>query len=124
MSWLVRRVPNADDEVLAAVEVAATRAARRRGLLGRDRIDGALVLDPCRSVHTVRMRMPIDVIWCAADGRVLRIATMRPGRVSRPVLRSRFVVEAGAGAADRWRLGVGDALEVVPVDGPGERPGG
>jgi hypothetical protein len=122
MSWLVRRVPNADDEVLAAAEVAASRAERRRGLLGRDQIDGVLVLEPCRAVHTIRMRMPIDVIWCAADGRVLRIATMKPGRVSRPVLRARFVIEAATGAADRWRLGVGDDLEVVAVDGPGEGP--
>jgi len=122
MSWLVRRVPNADDEVLAAAEVAASRAARRRGLLGRDRIDGALVLEPCRAVHTVRMRIPIDVVWCAADGQVLRIATMRPGRVSRPVLGARFVIEAAAGATDRWRLGVGDSLEVIASDGPGEPP--
>jgi uncharacterized membrane protein (UPF0127 family) len=123
MSWLVRRVPSADDEVLAAAEVAATRAERRRGLLGRDEIDGALVLRPCRQVHTFRMRMPIDVVWCADDGRVLRIATVAPGRVSRPVLRARFVIEAAAGATDRWRLRVGDSLEVIAAAGQGEGPG-
>jgi hypothetical protein len=122
MSWLVRRDPSADDEVLAAAEIAATRAERRRGLLGRDQIDGALVLRPCRQVHTFRMRMPIDVVWCADDGRVLRVATMAPGRVSRPVLRARFVIEAAAGATDRWRLRVGDPLEVVVADDPSEGP--
>jgi uncharacterized protein len=126
MSWLVRRgasaVPGVDDEVLAAVEIARTRAARRRGLLGRDDVDGALVLRPCRQVHTFGMRIPIDVVWCAADGRVLRIATMVPGRVSRPVLRARFVIEAAAGATDRWRLQVGDVLELAEtrVDGAGD----
>ncbi|MCJ7437956.1 MAG: DUF192 domain-containing protein [Acidimicrobiia bacterium] len=122
MSWLVRRVPSAVDEVLAAAEVAATRAERRRGLLGRDQVEGALVLRPCRQVHTFRMRMPIDVVWCADDGRVLRIATMAPGRVSRPVLRARFVIEAAAGATDRWRLRVGDSLEVIVADGRDEGP--
>jgi uncharacterized membrane protein (UPF0127 family) len=117
MSWLVRRAPTADDEVLAAAEVADTRAARRRGLLGRDAIDGALVLRPCRQVHTIRMRVPIDVVWCAADGRVLRIATLVPGRVSRPVFGARFVIEAAAGAADRWRLHVGDVVELAASDG-------
>mgnify|MGYP003346105269 CR=1 FL=1 len=54
------------DDVLAAADVAESRAARRRGLLGRDCIDGALVLRPCRSVHTLGMKVPVDVAFCAA----------------------------------------------------------
>ena len=72
MAWLVR-----DGDVLAAVEVADTATARRRGLLGRDAFDGALVLRPCRNVHTVRMRFPIDVAFCDAEGVVLRTVTPR-----------------------------------------------
>jgi len=79
------------------VEVAGTRAQRRRGLLGRDGLDGVFVIEPCRQVHSVGMRFPIDVAFCARDGRVLRVSTIRPGRVSRVVWRSRFVVEAEAG---------------------------
>lgn len=108
MPWLVR-----DGEVLASAELAADRAARRRGLLGRDHVEGALVIRPCRQVHTIGMRIPIDAVFCGGDGRVLRIAHLAPRRVSRPVLRSRFVVEAAAGATDRWRLRVGDVLEVA-----------
>ena len=111
MPWLVR-----DDQVLATAEVARTRAERRRGLLGRDRIEGALVLRPCRQVHTFGMRVPIDVLWCDGSGRVLRLATLVPGRISRPVVRARFVVEAAAGAADRWRVRVGDTLELTGDD--------
>jgi uncharacterized membrane protein (UPF0127 family) len=108
MPWLVR-----DREVLASAEVATNRAARRRGLLGRDGCDGALLLRPCRQVHTVGMRFPIDVVWCASDGEVLRIATIKPRRVSRVVPRARFVIEAAAGSAERWKLRAGDVLEVV-----------
>jgi uncharacterized membrane protein (UPF0127 family) len=68
------------------------------------------------------MRIPIDVVWCADDGRVLRIATIAPWRVSRPVLKARFVIEAAAGATDRWRLRVGDSVEVIAADGGGEGP--
>ncbi|MEX0664962.1 MAG: DUF192 domain-containing protein [Gaiellaceae bacterium] len=112
MPWLLR-----DGEVLASAEVATTRAARRRGLLGRDVVERALVLEPCRQVHSVGMRVPIDVVWCDRAGRVLRISTLKPRRVSPPVWRARFVVEAPSGAADRWRLHVGDVLEVAPDDG-------
>ncbi len=100
------------DDVLAAADVAESRAARRRGLLGRECIDGALVLRPCRSVHTLGMKVPVDVAFCAADGTVLRVLTLRPWRVTPFVARAAFVVEAGAGCFERWRLGVGDVVEV------------
>ena len=124
MPWLVRRTRTADDEVLATAEVAPTRAARRRGLLGRNEINGVLVLRPCRQVHTFRMRMPIDVVWCASGGRVLRIATLEPGRLSRRVRCSDFVIEAAAGATDRWRLRVGDTVEITEVDDQAGSTGG
>ena len=97
-------------EVMVAMELATTRTARRRGLLGRDGIDGVLVLRPCRQVHTVGMRFAIDVAFCARDGRVLRTVTMRPGRVSRIVWRSRFVVEAAAGSFERWGVRRGSTV--------------
>ena len=81
--------------------------ARRRGLLGRDAIDGALVLRPCRHVHTFRMRFAIDVAFCDASGLVLRTCSLPPGRVSPVVWRAAFAIEAEAGAFERWRLALG-----------------
>jgi hypothetical protein len=118
MAWLVR-----DGKVLAAAEVASTRRARRRGLLGRDGVDGAVVLRPCRQVHTFGMRFPVDVVWCDARGRVLRTATLGRSRVSRLVMHARFVVEAEAGAVDRWALRPGDVIEVVDGTRRGEHDG-
>ena len=107
MSWLVR-----EGDVLAAAELADTARARRRGLLGRDGIAGALVLRPCRHVHTARMRFPIDVAFCDSDGVVVRTVTLVPWRLSPYVHRAAFVIEAEAGAFDRWRLRVGDRVEL------------
>ncbi len=107
MPWLLR-----GEEVLAAVEVAESRRDRMRGLLGRERVDGAFVLKPCRSVHTVGMRFPIDVAFCSRDMTVLRIVHMRPNRVTRPSLRGSCVIEAESGAFERWKLRPGDLLEI------------
>lgn len=107
MSWLV-----SDARVLASVETADTRAQRRRGLLGRDEIDGAFVIDPCRWVHTIGMHFPIDVAFVDAEQYVTKIARMRPHRVGMPVRGARYVIEAGAGSFERWGLGVGDRVEV------------
>jgi uncharacterized membrane protein (UPF0127 family) len=107
MPWLVR-----DGEVLATLELAETGATRRRGLLGRDGFEGALLLRPARSVHSVGMRFALDVAFVDADLRVLDVVSLRPNRVTAPRRRARAVLEAQAGAFRSWELAVGDELEV------------
>jgi uncharacterized membrane protein (UPF0127 family) len=110
MSWLVR-----DGKVLATLEVQTSWKGRVRGLLGRDGIDGAILLRPARAVHTLRLRFAIDVAFCDGEGsdlRVLKVLTLVPHRVSRPVLRSTAVVECEAGMLAKWGVGPGDRLEV------------
>ncbi|HWH33853.1 MAG TPA: DUF192 domain-containing protein [Acidimicrobiales bacterium] len=107
MAWLVR-----DDEVLAPLEVATSVAARSRGLLGRDGIEGAILLQPATSVHTLGMRFAIDVAYCDADLVVLATTTMARNRLGRPRLRARRVIEAEAGAFGGWSLQPGDRLSV------------
>ncbi|MCX5368266.1 DUF192 domain-containing protein [Streptomyces sp. NBC_00015] len=94
------------------LEIAASYRARTRGLLGRDSVDGAMLLSPAGSVHTFRMRMPIDVAYLDRRLRVVAVRTMRPGRLGLPRLRSRHVLEASAGAMEEWGLRVGVRVEV------------
>jgi uncharacterized protein len=108
MPWLVR-----DGEVLAALEIADELRPRVRGLLGRDGIEGALLLTPAKSVHTFGMRFPIDVAFCDRDMVVVDTVSMGRHRFGRPRLRARSVLEAEAGAFARWGLRAGDRLEVV-----------
>ena len=107
MAWLLR-----DGEVLASLEVAEDRKARRRGLLGRDGIEGALLLRPARSVHSIGMRFPLDVAWCDRELQVVRVVRLAPYRMTRSVLRASAVLEAEAGSFARWNLAVGDQLEL------------
>lgn len=116
-AWLV-----SDGRVLAALEIAADRRSRRRGLRGRERLEGALLLRPCRQVHTFGVRFPIDAAFCDGDGTVLAVATLRPRRVSRVVWRAALVIEAPEGASARWGLAPGDRVEVVDArEGPAGR---
>jgi uncharacterized membrane protein (UPF0127 family) len=111
-------VPGRDDPV--ELLVAASYGARYRGLLGRDGLDGALMLTPCTSVHTFRMRFAIDVAYLDRELRVLDVHTMRPGRLGLPRLRSRHVLEAEAGAMAEWgvrpgvRLAIGGPRRAAP----------
>jgi uncharacterized membrane protein (UPF0127 family) len=107
MAWLCR-----DDEVLASIELATTIGARMRGLLGRDGNDGAILLKPARSVHTLGMRFPIDVAFCDRDLTVLSTISMGRHRLGAPRWAARCVIEAEAGAFERWALRPGDHLRI------------
>jgi len=107
MPWLV-----AEDRVVASLEIAETRAARRRGLLGRDGIEGALLLSPTRSVHTIGMQFAIDVAHLDADMTVLAVVTMQPWRLGRWHRHARAVIEAEAGALRHWGIEPGVQIEV------------
>jgi hypothetical protein len=101
-----------DDRVLASAEVASTRRTRRRGLLGRASYDGAFFMPRTRAVHTVGMKFALDVAYLDGDGIVVDVRRMPPWRVGRPRWRARSVVEAEAGAFERWPLRVGDRVEI------------
>ncbi|WP_328719661.1 DUF192 domain-containing protein [Streptomyces sp. NBC_00247] len=101
------------------LRVAASYRARTRGLLGQDGIEGALLLTPCSSVHTFRMRFAIDVAYLDRKLNVLAVRTMKPGRLGLPRPRARHAVESQAGAMAAWGLrpGVRVAVSVGTPDG-------
>lgn len=107
MAWLVH-----EGRVIASLEIAETRSARRRGLLGREGIEGAMLLRPARSVHTIRMRFAIDVAHLDEELRVMSVTEMRPGRVGKWSPRAGAVLEAEAGSFRRWGLEPGMELEI------------
>ena len=102
--------------IASAVEVADTRARRRRGLLGRDRLDpcAALVLTPCFIIHTLSMRFAIDALFLDHHGVVLRmVSNLEPARIAL-ARRAHSVVELAAGVIASRDVAVGDRLYFVP----------
>jgi uncharacterized membrane protein (UPF0127 family) len=100
-------------DVSVPLEIAASYGARTKGLLGRDSLDGAILLSPANSVHTFRMRMPIDVAYLDRKLRVVAVRTMKPGRLGLPRIRARHVLEAEAGVMAGWGLRVGVQVELT-----------
>ncbi|MEU6879737.1 DUF192 domain-containing protein [Streptomyces sp. NPDC046712] len=96
------------------LEIAASYRARRRGLLGRDGIAGAMLITPTNSVHTFGMRFVIDVAYLDRSFTVLDVVTMRPGRLGMIRLRGRHALEAEGGAMAGWGLRPGVRVTAVP----------
>ena len=105
--WLLR-----GGEVLAAADVANTVAERTKGLLGRTGYDGALVIHHTSAVHSFGMRFAIDVAFLDRRLVVIDMTELKPWRMTLPRIRSRSVLEAERGAFERWKLRVGDELEL------------
>jgi uncharacterized membrane protein (UPF0127 family) len=105
------------------VGLATSRAARRRGLLGRDSLGATegLLLTPCVAVHTAFMRFPIDVIFIDRNGRAVRVVRdVRPWRITAS-FRAHSVIELAAGTAAATDIQVGDLLYLAPAPPPLKR---
>lgn len=104
------------DVVASRVELAFTRRARRRGLLGREALasDAAMFLAPCLAIHTAFLGFPIDVAFIDRDGRVVRLVhELRPWRAA-AAFQARAVIELAAGRLEACGVEVGDLLYLRP----------
>ncbi len=99
MAWLTR-----DGEVLATLERSASVAPCPA--------DSALLVPAPLLLHTLAQPFALEVAFCDRDLKVLSVIWLRRWRVARPRLRARRLVVARAGAFERWRLSVGDRLEI------------
>ena len=94
--------------------VAATAWSRSKGLLGRAGLgeQEGLWIQPTSSIHMWFMRFPIDVVWAAGDGRVLKLVEdIRPWRMSF-CRGAKVALELPVGAIARSGVQVGDHLVI------------
>ena len=108
----MRLVNRRNGAVLAEnVERAVAWRDRLRGLLGRKSLEGALVIEPCTSIHTFFMKFAIDAAFLRRDGTVVRaIGNLRPWRATRVYPSAALVVELPAGTLASTGTREGDLL--------------
>jgi hypothetical protein len=107
MAWLLRR-----GEVLASLEVGHSSITWARRATTHGDHDTVLVSRPARVAHSVGARAPLDVAYLNRELVVVAMSHMAPFRVGRPHLSCHVVLRARGGAFERWRLEVGDQLEI------------
>jgi uncharacterized protein len=95
--------------------VADRMLPRMKGLLGRREMQSGegMLIRPAPSIHTFFMRFPIDAVFLARDGEVLKVsANVKPWR-ARSCRRAHSVLELAAGEAERRRVARGRHLRVT-----------
>lgn len=102
--------------VATRVDGLSTFFQRAVGLLTRTsmRPDEGVWIWGCRAIHTIGMRVPIDVIFVDREQRVLRmIPGVPPNRLALACAGAQSVVELGCGALRDADLMLGDTLDLV-----------
>jgi len=110
------QLTNVDRGTVLATDVqpAFDSASRNRGLLGRASLPegSAIVIAPSSSIHMFFMRFPIDAVFVARDGRVVKTCTgLRPWRIA-VAWRAFAVIEGPVGMIARSATEAGDRLAV------------
>ena len=98
--------------------LADTHWSRLRGLVGASPADfgngWGLWIVPCRGVHTLAMRFPIDVVYLDRDGTVVHIdENLKPWRFARIRIQAASVLELPQQALAATGTAVGDKIEIT-----------
>ncbi|MFT3904966.1 MAG: DUF192 domain-containing protein [Steroidobacteraceae bacterium] len=95
--------------------------SRSRGMLGSRCAGTRQVwrLQPCNAVHSMGMREAIDLAFCGAGGRILRLVEALPPWRLRWVPGARSVWEFPAGSLRQLKLQCGDWLMAMETQEPG-----
>ncbi|MCE9666270.1 DUF192 domain-containing protein [Myxococcus stipitatus] len=124
MRWKVinetRQKPLADQ-----AERATTFARRFKGLMGVTQlaVGQGLHIQPCNSIHTFFMRIPIDVAFLDAQGRIVKqMLALPPWRTTSVYFQARSVLELPAGVLAASGTQEGDRLSFEPASPPTGTP--
>jgi uncharacterized membrane protein (UPF0127 family) len=103
--------------ILSVNVVLANRLLERlKGLLGRKMLhEGeSLWIRPCKSIHTIGMKFPIDAVFLDKQNVVINFKkTLLPNRITLIYINAVSVLELPAGTLTATDTRVGDKIEIA-----------
>src|SRR5437870_10836515 len=99
------------------LQVDVTDWSRLRGLMGTDAArfpaGKGLWIVPCRGVHTLGMRFPIDVVYLNGDRVIVHIEeNLRPWRMAAVRLNAATVLELPSSIVRKTGTSLGDEIDI------------
>jgi len=111
------RIENKTKGTVIAVEasLAGTFLSRLLGLIPKKslRLNEALLIPRCQSIHMFFMRFPIDAIFVGGENRVVGLTqNLKPFTLSPVFWRASFVIELPVGKIKSSGTSYGDVIEI------------
>lgn len=103
-------------EIAGVVVMADSVLKRLKGLLGQTTLKKgqSLWLRPCKGIHTIGMKFPIDAIFLDKKNTVVAVrSNLLPNRMTRLYLRAASVIELSAGSLAATDTEIGDVIEIA-----------
>ncbi len=92
--------------------------SRLVGLLGHDALEEneSILIEPCKQVHTLFMKFPIDVVFLDNNNTILDFRSMTPWKFSPLKWKAAKILELPLGTCQRVGLEVGHSLAFESED--------
>ena len=116
MKQLTVTIPQKSVTIGADIGLADTSFTRFLGLMGQKSLapGSGILIRPSSGVHTMFMRIPIDVVGLDRRLRVVRLwPRMRPWRLTSVSLKVQSVLELASGQIEQCGIEQGDQLAVA-----------
>ena len=103
-----------NDILTTQAQEAKTWVDRLKGLLGKREMNEneALILTPCKGIHTFFMKFPIDAVFIDKKYSIVWLTSLAPNRLSSFYFNAKSVIEFPAGCIQKWNLKIGEILNI------------
>lgn len=104
--------------LLAEGSIANSFLSRLKGLIGKKTMSEGegLIINPCTMVHSIGMKINIDVLFISETNEIVYIIEkMPPNRISPYVKFARYVIELPAGSIQKTSTIVGHVISLIQV---------
>ncbi len=101
--------------IASLVKIAQTSSQRMKGLLGVSHFPTgeALVITHCQSIHMFFMKIPLDVIFCDRQHKVVGLCVgIKPFCLSPIFFKASYAIELPIGSIAASQTQIGDQLDV------------
>jgi uncharacterized protein len=116
MKQLTVTIPQKSVTIGARIGLANTSPTRFLGLMGRKSLEpgSGILIRPSSGVHTMFMRIAIDVVGLDRQMRVVKLwPRLRPWRLTSVSLKVQSVLELASGQIEQCGIEPGDSLVIT-----------
>jgi len=103
-----------DKAILTKVRIPNSFYHNAKGLLGEKHLkeDTGMLFKKCSSIHMIGMKMPLDILFLAKDGTVLKcVNNLQPWKIA-ACFKASTTLELASGSIKKLGLIVGTKLEI------------